>query len=164
MRVQPGMLLFLLENVLRRCFVLSIPRLELIAAVLSVQLATNLRRELPLQYTQYFWTDSTVVLGYIKNQSARFKVFVANRVQRIHDGSSPECWFHVDSAENPADDGPRTVWSERWLKGPDFLKRHDLHTEHVNPVVLANVVEVMCLSSHGEESQAPASFETGLVL
>lgn len=34
--------------------VLSIPRLKLTAAVLSVQLATQTRRELPQQYTEYF--------------------------------------------------------------------------------------------------------------
>ena len=106
--------------------VLSIPRLELIAAVLSVQIATRLRKDLPLHYTEYFWTDSTVVLGYIRNESARFKVFVANRVQRIHEGSSPEQWLHVDSAKNPADDGSRGVWSKRWLEGPTFLKNKDL--------------------------------------
>lgn len=36
--------------------VLTIPRLELVAAVLSVDLATKLRKELPLQYQEYFWT------------------------------------------------------------------------------------------------------------
>lgn len=133
--------------------VLTIPRLELVAAVLSVQLATRLRRELPFTYVEYFWTDSTIVLGYIKNESARFKVFVANRVQMIHEGSSPNQWFHVDSSENPADDGSRAVWSERWLRGPDFLKRPDLNTKQVNTAVSPHDVEVKCLSTSGDESQ-----------
>ncbi|KAK3890967.1 hypothetical protein Pcinc_005134 [Petrolisthes cinctipes] len=133
--------------------VLSIPRLELIATVLSVQLATKLRKELPQRYTEYFWTDSTVVLGYIKNTAARFKIFVANRVQKIHDGSSPEEWFHIDSAKNPSDDGSRAVWSARWLKGPDFLKIPELITEHINSAVAPDDVEVKCLSSFGDEHQ-----------
>ena len=32
---------------------------------------------------EVFWTDSTVVLGYIANNSKSFHVFVANRVQKI---------------------------------------------------------------------------------
>ena len=134
--------------------VLSIPRLELVAAVLSVDLATKLRKELPLQYEEYFWTDSTVVLGYIQNVSARFKVFVANRVQKILDGSCPEQWFHVDSAQNPADDGSRAVFSERWLQGPSFLKSNDLNIQPINPEISPDDIEVSCMSSHGNESEA----------
>ena len=32
---------------------------------------------------EFFWTDSQVGLNYISNESKRFKVFVANRVQMI---------------------------------------------------------------------------------
>ena len=66
--------------------VLSVVRLELIAAVLCVQLAVKLRRELPIQYDEYFGTDSMVVLAYIKNVSSRFKMFVANPVQKFTTG------------------------------------------------------------------------------
>lgn len=133
--------------------VLSIPRLELVAAVLGVQLATKLRKEMPLQYTEYFWTDSTVVLGYIQNESARFKVFVANRVQKIHEGSYPEQWFHVNSAENPADDGSRGIWSKRWLHGPDFLKKSDLRIHQVTSEVSPHDVEVKCFVTQSDKSQ-----------
>ena len=45
----------------------TIPRLELSAAVLSVKISNFLRRELKYKdVEEYFWTDSTVVLGYIK--------------------------------------------------------------------------------------------------
>ena len=84
--------------------VMTIPRLELVGAVLCVKLACQLRKELPLSCKEYFWTDSTVVLGYIKNTAARFKVFVANRVQTIHDGSEPHQWHHVSGLENTAAD------------------------------------------------------------
>lgn len=39
-------------------------------------------------FTEYFWTDSQVVLGYINSESKRFKVFVANRVQLICNNSN----------------------------------------------------------------------------
>ena len=101
--------------------VFTVPRLELMAAVLACRLALLCRQEIPWRMAEYFWSDSTVVLGYVKNTSARFKVFVANRVQFIHNVSSPEQWRHCVSAENPADDGSRAVQTKRWLDGPAFL-------------------------------------------
>ena len=50
-----------------------------------------------------FWTDSQAVLGYIANESRKFKIFVANRVEMIKEGSDPTQWFYVSSKENPAD-------------------------------------------------------------
>lgn len=61
----------------------TIPRLELGAAVLAVELAETIMNELdfPLDAVE-FYTDSRVVLGYIYNQTRRFYVYVANRVQQ----------------------------------------------------------------------------------
>ena len=68
--------------------VVSVPRLELTAAVLSVKICQQLKQELNIEediseVEEFFWTDSQVVLNYISNESKRFKVFVANRVQMI---------------------------------------------------------------------------------
>ena len=49
-----------------------------------------------------FFIDLKVVLGYIQNESRRFYVYVANRVQLIRKISSPEQWTYVDTNENPA--------------------------------------------------------------
>ena len=67
----------------------SIPRLELTAASLSIKISTMLRRELTIHVTikEYFWTDCEVVLGYINNSAKHFKIFVANRVQLIRENS-----------------------------------------------------------------------------
>ena len=55
----------------------TIPRLELTAAVVSVRVSEMLRQELQYEGVQeMFWTDSKVVLGYIKNDSKTFHVFV----------------------------------------------------------------------------------------
>ena len=52
----------------------SMPRLGLTAAVLSVKMACLLKKELKLEkIKEWFWTDSRVVIGYIKNDSRRFK-------------------------------------------------------------------------------------------
>ena len=83
----------------------TIPRLELTAAVVLVRVSEMLRQELQYEGVQeIFWTDSKVVLGYIKNDSKRFHVFVANRVQQIRDQTSPSqwrrclAWYHCQRA------------------------------------------------------------------
>ena len=87
---------------------LTIPRLELCAAVLAARADRYLRRELEHQIDKsIFWTDSTAVLQYIHNTEKRFQTFVANRVTAIHEDSKPEQWRHVNSALNPADDASR---------------------------------------------------------
>lgn len=53
--------------------VMTIPRLELSGAVVAVQASDMLQNELEIQdLKEYFWTDSTVVLGYINNDARRF--------------------------------------------------------------------------------------------
>lgn len=48
----------------------TIPRLELTAALLSVRISASLREELEYdQIEEVFYTESQVVLGYIKNDS-----------------------------------------------------------------------------------------------
>ena len=58
--------------------VMSIPRFELTAAVVAVKLNYLIQNELeyPIDDT-IFWTDSTVVLQYIRNEPRRFQTFVA---------------------------------------------------------------------------------------
>ncbi|XP_053294707.1 uncharacterized protein LOC128455095 [Pleuronectes platessa] len=112
--------------------VTTIPRLELSAAVVAVRTSDMLRNELEIQDLQeYFWTDSTVVLGYINNDARRFQVFVANRIQRIKSSTKPEQWFHVASEDNPADHASRGLTAEQlktsnWFSGPKFLWQKDL--------------------------------------
>jgi hypothetical protein len=106
----------------------TIPRLELMAAVLAVKLDQMIKTELdiPIDDT-IFWTDSMIVLHYIKNESKRFQTFVANRLATIHETSTPNQWQHVGSTLNPADDASRglrpdqTERMQRWLSGPEFL-------------------------------------------
>ena len=65
-------------------------------------------------------------------------------VQNIHwwTGPQPEQWFHVDSVDNPADDGSPTIW----MAGPDFL-RFQLNVPEHNPMVSAEDGEVNGLVS-----------------
>ena len=106
----------------------TIPRMELTAAVVAAKVDAQLRTELtlPLEVSR-FWTDSTSVLGYVKNERARFNVFIANRVAVIHEQSASSQWYYVPTHTNPADHASRGLSAESlvnndlWKKGPKFL-------------------------------------------
>uniref|UniRef100_G3NZ93 DUF5641 domain-containing protein n=1 Tax=Gasterosteus aculeatus TaxID=69293 RepID=G3NZ93_GASAC len=105
----------------------TIPRLELCAAVLGVELADLISTELDLQLdATTFHSDSKVVLGYISNETRRFYVYVSNRVLRIRRSSRPDQWRYVSTEQNPADHATRAVTADRlndtnWLSGPKSL-------------------------------------------
>ncbi|XP_036000189.1 uncharacterized protein LOC118564903 [Fundulus heteroclitus] len=107
---------------------LSIPRLELSAALTGAQLAKLLNAELTLKIdTTTLWTDSTTVLRWILADSCRYKVFVGTRVAEIQELTDLKSWRYVDSARNPADDITRGKTLKdlsepnRWNQGPPFL-------------------------------------------
>lgn len=80
----------------------TIPRLELSAAVVATRLNRMIHHELDVAVEESFlWTDSTCVLSYITNQGKRFQTFVANRIETINEGSRPSQWNYVDTGSNP---------------------------------------------------------------
>lgn len=108
--------------------VTTIPRLELLAAVLAVQLNNFIYQEVDIQIqSKFFWTDSMVVLQYIRNTTKRFQTFVSNRISEIHAGSNVSDWRFIPGKTNPADDASRGLTvsqicqNSRWLSGPGFL-------------------------------------------
>ena len=109
---------------------ITIPRLELQAAVLSAKIDSSLTEELDLTLgPSYFWTDSEIVLRYINNESRRFHVFVANRVSIIHQLTAVKQWSFVPGTQNPADlltRGEKMQEQDKsfWLKGPQFLHKY----------------------------------------
>ena len=107
----------------------SIPRLELTAAVLAVRLNNIVKKELDIrsQCVSKFWTDSTAVLHCIRNKTKRFAPFVANRLATIERDSDGSVWNYVPSKQNPADIASRGISPydtsnlQTWLGGPSFL-------------------------------------------
>ena len=107
----------------------TIPKLELSAAVLGVQLGKFLQREKEIsKHMAYYWTDSSAVLQFINNRKRRFNIFVANRLLKIHNGSTSDQWHYADSCNNlsyllslrempKAHDRHPT-----WIAGPEFLR------------------------------------------
>ncbi|KAK9729576.1 hypothetical protein QE152_g15860 [Popillia japonica] len=82
---------------------------------------------LPINKITY-WTDSTIVLSWIRCSSKTWKTFVANRISEIHELTNASDWNHVGTAENPADILSRgstaQVLAENqfWWKGPTWLQ------------------------------------------
>lgn len=83
---------------------ISLPRLELCAALLLAQLQNKLLRSIDIQpHKIFFWTDSTITLSWIRARSRRFSVFVSNRIGEIQRLTKVTNWHHVSSKHNPAD-------------------------------------------------------------
>ena len=109
----------------------TIPRLELCAAMAVVRAACRVRKELRLPLHQtFFYTDSLVVLGYLKNTSKRFSRYVARRVEEILKYSDLLQWSHLAGRCNVGDvatrpHSPSQLIKTDWLTGPSFLlERH----------------------------------------
>ncbi|XP_067040969.1 uncharacterized protein [Acropora muricata] len=107
---------------------ISVPRLELMGAVLGLRLTKEISKALNVSDV-VFWSDSVDVLWWLRNASRRFKPFVANRVAEIQSLTSSNQWRYVSTENNPADLATRGViasglaCSEIWWQGPKFLKK-----------------------------------------
>ena len=106
---------------------LTIPRLELVAALTGARLMDFVQKSLNLSSpTVVFWTDSMDVLYWISCGRPR-KLFVENRVSAILQLSRANQWRHVRSEENPADLGTRGLSlgaltnCPMWWRGPQFI-------------------------------------------
>ena len=83
---------------------LTVPRLELCAAVLASRLAQKLMSTLNLNiHNVWLWSDSTIVLSWIRRQPHEFKPFVSSRLAEISETTHDYTWLHVPSKSNPAD-------------------------------------------------------------
>ena len=106
---------------------LTIPRLELQAAVLASRLAKTIQEESRIKFSDVmFFTNSTIVIAWIRNTSGSFKPFVSSRVGEIQSNSNPIQWRQIPGEFNVADDVSRGIpvqdLNKRWSNGPEFLR------------------------------------------
>lgn len=111
----------------------TIPRLELCGALLGTRLCSKVLSSLTVSFNQvYYWSDSTIVLGWLRKSPSQLKQFVGNRVGEIQDTTQVEMWSYVPSKENPADLVSRGVkadaicTSKLWWTGPTFLHHKEI--------------------------------------
>lgn len=94
----------------------TIPRLELCGAVLLVRLMKQFVKSLSVETICYYWSDSKIVLSWLKLHPRNLQVFVSNRVSEIQSTSNINNWDYVFTNENPADLGSRRVYPENLLR------------------------------------------------
>ncbi|XP_050308277.1 uncharacterized protein LOC126744768 [Anthonomus grandis grandis] len=113
---------------------LTMPRLELCAALILSQLLTKVLASVNININKvYCWSDSTIVLGWLRTSPNLLKQFVDNRVAEIQKLTSTFTWNHIVSQENPADLVSRglkpkqLIISDLWWHGPKwlFLNEHE---------------------------------------
>lgn len=101
---------------------LTIPKLELSGAALLTRLLNHtvsvLHDVINLEGEVYAWTDSQIVLCWLKASVHTLEVFVANRVSQIRDSEVPLTWRHVPGELNPAD------CASRGCRAPAIVDHH----------------------------------------
>lgn len=111
----------------------TIPKLELLGTLLGARLCDKVLQSLRCNIScKTIWTDSTVVLGWLKTDVRNLKMFVCNRVNEINELTNGFEHRHVPTNLNPADLASRGVEpqdlsiSSLWWEGPSFLKKERL--------------------------------------
>ena len=105
----------------------SIPRLELMAAVVMARLVSVVRTVINLTNIA-LWTDSATVLNWLQTPVSHFKSFVSTRIQEIKETvpEAPGCFRYIKSKLNPADALTRHAKKfklSEWHQGPEFLRQ-----------------------------------------
>ncbi|GFV17627.1 integrase catalytic domain-containing protein [Trichonephila clavipes] len=110
---------------------ITIPRLELCGAVLLSKLLKRTLDAFKVNISQiYLWTDSSIVLAWIKKPLTQLKTCVRNRVSIIQELTESDFWKHVNPENNPADILSRGISPDKiqhcelWWFGPPFLHQY----------------------------------------
>ncbi|XP_045022777.1 uncharacterized protein LOC116935689 [Daphnia magna] len=109
---------------------ISIPKLELNAALLGARLSRYVEEALNLPgLTRLFWTDSSTTRNWLRAVVAHYTPFVSHRIGEIQSVTDPSEWRFVPGKQNIADVATRSLLVDEepippgWLEGPDFLKQ-----------------------------------------
>lgn len=112
---------------------ISIPRMELCAALLAAKLIFEVAQILHVPKERLVaWTDSMVVLAWLRGEPSRWTTFVSNRVSEILTILDNSQWNHVSTDNNPADCASRGISVSQlleyklWWHGPKMI--HQSHT------------------------------------
>lgn len=124
---------------------MTLPRLELMGALIVARLIVFVKRalKLPADISYICFTDSMIALNWIKADPNRWKQFVANRVREIQTLTSPSNWTHCAGKSNPADlitrgiTATELVENDFWIQGSSTTSKiFDLPFDQLNTQVL----------------------------
>ncbi|XP_055917147.1 uncharacterized protein LOC129949607 [Eupeodes corollae] len=97
----------------------TIPRLELCAAQLLTTTMITTRQALDLNNIPYtMWSDSSIVLYWLRKSTTQLKPYVANRVGYIQQNSEIGNWNHIRTRFNPADCASRGISVDALISHP----------------------------------------------
>ena len=105
----------------------TIPRLELLGAVVLSHLVSIITSSLPSPVPTFCWTDSMAALHWIRVNKP-WRQYISHRVSEIRRLTKCEQWQHCPGDINPADipsrgaSGDKLAASKIWWKGPVFLQ------------------------------------------
>lgn len=107
---------------------ITVPRLELCAAVLAARLRKAIERETSFTFRRVLHlTDSMIVRSQIQNESHGFGAFVGTRIAEIQTHTDTSEWWWVATDGNAADYAtrphqPPCLGSDSvWQRGPNYL-------------------------------------------
>lgn len=109
---------------------MTIPRLELCAMDVGRKLVRKIRGMPAFNKSAAFmWTDSEIVLYWLRKPEDELKVFVQNRVRKVLREINIDQARHIRSEQNPADLLSRgthvstLMGNELWWNGPEMLQQ-----------------------------------------
>lgn len=118
----------------------TVPRLELLAAKLLAELLCRVKAACHFKHIKStLWTDSSIVLQWMKKDTSSLKSFVHNRVQSIRELTTDCDWRHVPTETNPADllsrgVAPKTLQENQfWWSGPAWLQQESCYWPNSQP-------------------------------
>jgi hypothetical protein len=139
----------------------TIPRLELSGALLLTSLISVVKNSLTTRISRtVYWTDSSIVLQWIKSSAHTLKTFVANRVSEIQSKTNINDWRHAPTNSNPADlisrgQSPKEfLKQDLWKTGPEWLNQTEENWPNWSPTTADEIPEkkrTICLTSNTVE-------------
>ncbi|XP_068139969.1 uncharacterized protein [Drosophila tropicalis] len=146
---------------------LSIPRLELQAAVTGARLMKNIIAQHEIDFEEcYLWTDSKTVLAWLIGDPRRYQQYVMFRIAEICELTDARNWRWVPSKLNVADIATkrqhRLETYTQWFEGPKFLKLPpaDWPTETTNERTATEELRPRFLHMRRESSTQPSKTAT----
>lgn len=113
---------------------LTIPRAELSAATVLKRLYVESKSQFEFPIDRVvFWSDSTIVLCWLKKAPHLLRTFEANKVAEIQSIEDQVEWRYVRSKQNPADALSRGqlpsefLNNSLWVSGPEWLSLSELN-------------------------------------
>ena len=136
---------------------ITIPRLELMAALIGARLYNQVIKVFNQSIETVFWTDSTTVLSWIWCNNINNNIFVKNRVKEILNFTNKKNWSHIAGELNTTADlisrgcSPSMLPVSRWWEGPSWLKDENWRKHRVPFQEDQKSNTIICLNSDQDD-------------